>query len=95
MFKPVKKEIRDEIMGKVQEGKFSVRELAEQYGISDKTIYNWIQAKATPEINLVEVNRLKRENEELKRIIGIVALQLEREKKGKPGPLSKRQATNR
>jgi len=95
MFKPVKKEIRDEIMGKVQEGKFSVRELADQYGISDKTIYKWIQEKATPEINLVEVNRLKRENEELKRIIGIVTLQLEREKKGKPGPLSKRQTTNR
>ena len=90
MFKPVKKEIRDEIMGKVQEGKFSVRELADQYGISDKTIYNWIRAKATPEINLVEINRLKRENEDLKRIIGIVTLQLEREKKGKAGPLSKR-----
>jgi len=95
MFKPVKKEIRDEIMGKVQEGKFAVRELADQYGISDKTIYNWIREKATPEINLVEVNRLKRENEELKRIIGIVTLQLEREKKGKPGPLSQRQTTNR
>jgi len=90
MFKPVKKEIREEIMVKVQEGKFSVRELADQYGISDKTIYSWIREKATPEINLVEINKIKRENEELKRIIGIVTLQLEREKKGKPGPLSKR-----
>ena len=90
MFKPIKKEIREEIMGKVQEGKYSVRELANQYGISDKTIYGWISSKATPEINLVEINRLRRDNEELKRIIGIVTLQLEREKKGKSGPLSKR-----
>lgn len=90
MFKPVKKEIREEILAKVQEGKFSVKALATQYGISDKTIYTWLRQKVAPDISLVEVNRLKRENDELKRIIGIVTLQLEREKKGKLGPLSPR-----
>lgn len=90
MFKAVPKEIRDEIMVKVKEGKHSVPELAKQYGISDKTIYGWIRKEATPEFNLVEYNRLKRENEELKRIIGIVTLDLEREKKGKPSILRNR-----
>ena len=95
MFKAVPKETKDEILSKVKEGKYSVTKLAEQYGISDKTIYYWIRQLATPEISLVEMNRLKRENDELKRIIGIVTLELEREKKGKPGPLSRRQKIDR
>ncbi len=90
MFKAIPKEVREEVLSKVKEGKHSVTKLAEQYGISDKTIYHWIRQIAAPDISLVEVNRLKRENEELKRIIGIVTLELEREKKGKPGPLSRR-----
>jgi hypothetical protein len=32
------KEIKDEILGKVAEGKFKVTQLAEQYAISDKTM---------------------------------------------------------
>ncbi len=90
MFKVIPKETRDEILSKVKQGEFSVRQLAEQYGISDKSIYAWIRQRATPEISLVEVNRLKRENEELKRIIGIITLDLERGKKGRAGPLSRR-----
>jgi len=90
MFKAVPKETKDEILSKVKEGKYSVPKLAEQYGISDKTIYHWLRQLATPDVSLVEINRLRRENEELKRIIGIVTLELERKKKGKLGPLSRR-----
>lgn len=90
MFKRISKEIREEIMGKVAEGKFSVPKLAEQYAISDKTIYSWLRNSTDgTNISAIEYNKLKRENDELKRIIGIVTLQLEREKKGKPGPLSR------
>lgn len=88
MFKRIPTEIKEEILSKVKEGKYKVPELAEQYGISEKTIYHWIRMKAeNSDISLIQVNRLKRENDELKRIIGIIALQLEREKKGKRGPL--------
>jgi len=81
MFKPVKKEIREEILSKVKEGKYSVPELAKQYGISDVTIYAWLKKKSPNQVSLVEYNKLKRQNEELKRIIGEVTLGLEREKK--------------
>lgn len=82
MFKAVPKEIKEEILTKVRGGQ-KVAALANQYGISDKTVYTWLARLVTPEITLVEYNRLKRENEELKRIIGIVALDLETEKKRK------------
>ncbi len=89
MFKRISKEIKDEILGKVAEGKFSVPKLAEQYAISDKTIYSWLRNSTDgANISAVEFNKLRRENDELKRIIGIVTLQMEREKKGKAGPLA-------
>jgi len=81
MFKPVKKEIREEILAKVKEGKYSVPELAKQYGVSDVTIYAWLKKESPAKVSLVEYNKLKRQNEELKRIIGEITLGLEREKK--------------
>lgn len=82
MFKAVPKQIKEEVLVKVKAGE-KVADLAQQYGISDKTVYTWLAKLVTPEISLVEYNRLKRENEELKRIIGIMALDLELEKKRK------------
>jgi DNA invertase Pin-like site-specific DNA recombinase len=82
MFKTVPKEIKEEIQRKVKEGE-KVTELAKIYGLSDKTIYRWMQNQIKPEISLIEHRRLKAENEELKRILGMVMLELERKKKGK------------
>lgn len=76
MQKIISKEIRNEILSKVQKGD-RVVDLAKQYGISDKTVYNWIR-KSTGEdvISVVKYNRLKRENQELKRLIGELTLTL-------------------
>lgn len=82
MFKAVPKEIKEEILAKIKEGQ-KAPALASQYGISDKTIYNWLAKSVTPEVSILEHNRLKRENEELKRIIGMMALDIELEKKRK------------
>jgi len=82
MFKPISKEIREEIIAKVKEGQ-KVLSLASQYGISDKTIYQWLARLATPQITWVKYNRLRKENEELKRIIGMMALDIEQGKKRK------------
>ena len=80
MFKRVPKETKEEILIKVKGG-MSVAEAATQYGISTATIYAWIANQVRPEITVLEYNRLKKENEELKRIIGIITLDLERGKK--------------
>ncbi len=82
MFRAVPKQIKEEVLVKIKEGQ-KVADLAKQYGISDKTVYTWLAKSVTPEVSLVEYNRIKRENEELKRIIGIMALDLELEKKRK------------
>lgn len=82
MFKRVPLETKSEILEKVKSG-MSVSDAARQYAVSDKTIYAWIANQTKPEISLIEHNRLRKENEELKRIIGIITLELERGKKNR------------
>jgi len=82
MFKKVPIKIKEEILLKIKSGS-TVAETADQYGISPKTIYSWLRNQVKPEISIMEYNRLKRDNEELKRIIGIITLELERGKKNR------------
>lgn len=56
---------------------------AEEFGLSRNTIYGWVSpgrnSKADP--GIMELSRLRRENAELKQIIGGMTLSTEREKK--------------
>lgn len=83
MFKKVPTQTKEEILAKIKAGA-AVSEAAEQYGISPKTIYTWLRNQVRPEISFIQYSRLKRENEELKRIIGLITLELERGKKNQP-----------
>ena len=83
MAKRVSKEIKAEILGKVKAGQ-RVVELAAQYGISDKSIYGWLrQETGEAVVSALEYNRLKRENEELKRLVGELTLNMHVQKKSK------------
>ena len=82
MFKAVPKATKEEILSKIKNGE-KVMDVGSQYGVSPKTIYTWLRNQITPQASVIELNRLKRENEELKRIIGLVTLELERGKKNR------------
>jgi transposase-like protein len=73
-------EVKQEIMGRVKQGEKVVK-LAEQYGISEKTIYYWLRSTVSNGVSMVEHNKLKRENDDLKAIIGALMVELERGKK--------------
>lgn len=93
MFKRIPIETKNEILNKVKNGE-AVAEVAKQYAISTKTIYTWLSNESRPEISVLEYNRLKRENEELKRIIGLITLELERGKKNYSHQKQPRQKVN-
>lgn len=77
----IPKEKRDEILSKARAGE-KVIDLTSQYGISDKTIYGWIRVDSSDDVvSLLKYNKLKRENEELKWLIGELTLDLKRKKK--------------
>ena len=81
MLSKVPKATRLEIIAKVHAGE-KVAALAAQYGISDKTIYYWLRADTSEEVvSVLKYNKLKRENEELKWLVGEITLDLKREKK--------------
>lgn len=83
MRRRIPKEIKDEILGKVQAGE-RVAELAEQYAVSTKTIYGWLrQDTGEAVVSMLQYNKLKRENEELKRLIGELTLNIHLKKKSK------------
>ena len=74
--KVVPKEIKNEILAKVKGGE-KVADLARQYGISDKSVYTWLhQDPGDQVISIIQYNRLKREHEELKKLIGELSLKL-------------------
>ena len=76
MSKPqaVKKEIREELLKKVREG-MSVKDAAERYGVSTASIYNWLGRKADGKSEILELSRLKRENEALYQLVGRLTYQ--------------------
>jgi len=77
----IPKEIKDEVLAKAKSGE-KVSALADQYGISDKTIYTWLRMDTGEAVvSVVKYNRLKRENEELKRLVGELTLNMSLGKK--------------
>ncbi len=73
-------EVKSEILDKVKAGE-RVPAIAAQYGISEKTIYYWLRMKALGAVSLLEHNRLKKENQQLKEIIGILTFEIQKSKK--------------
>jgi len=77
----IAKEIKDEIINKLKHDGLSVMDAAKQYGISDKTIYNWLGTKAKGSVSLLEFNRIKKENDQLKQLIGDITLKFSAQEK--------------
>lgn len=81
MHRRIPKEIRDEVLAKARAGE-RVIALAEQYGISTKTIYAWLSKDSGEDvISVLKYNKLKRENQELKRLLGEITLEMSLGKK--------------
>lgn len=75
-------EVKQEILEKVKSGE-KVADLSKRYGVNNRTIYAWLKRTVTGNVSLIEFNRLKKENLELKAIAGALVFQLERLKKKK------------
>ena len=73
-------EVKNEIILKVKGG-VKLAELSRQYGVSEQTIYSWLKQKVEGNVSVLEHTKLKKENEQLKQIIGFLTLELEKTKK--------------
>lgn len=74
------RDVKQEILDKVKSG-LSVKKAAEQYGVSDRTIYAWLKKGVTDNVSALEFGKLKKENQVLKEIVGGLTIELEKLKK--------------
>jgi len=83
MFKPIPKPIRDKILHSIKHEGLSVSDAGRKYTVSPKTIYTWLRKEVEHNISILEHNRIKRENEALKKLVGELMLNQEKLKKNK------------
>jgi transposase-like protein len=74
-------EIKEQVINRIKNDGISVIDVAKDHGISTKTIYNWLGAKASGNVSLLEYNKLKKENETLKQLLGEITLKMSMDKK--------------
>lgn len=85
MSKRINEETKQIIIEKIRSEGLSVPKASEEFGLSKNTIYSWIGTKAKGEPSILEMAKVKRENAELKQIIGGLTLNMERGKKNRAG----------
>lgn len=77
----VSQEVRDQIVKRIREEGVSVAQAAEEHGLKPRAIYQWIAKGVTAPPSILEIARLKRENQALKEVIGELTLEMSLAKK--------------
>ena len=78
---PVPADVKRQILDRVKEGGVSISQIAEEHGLSNRTIYGWLSKGASSAPSWLELNKLKKENIALKELLGKVMLEVEISKK--------------
>lgn len=74
-------DVKRQILDRIKEGGISISQIADEHGISNRTIYGWLSKGASSAPSWLELNKLKRENAALKELLGRVMLETELSKK--------------
>lgn len=77
----VTKEVKDQILKRIKEDGIPIAQLALEHGLKHHTIYQWISRSITAPPSILELAKLKRENQALKELIGELTMELKMSKK--------------
>lgn len=78
----IRPDIKAQILKRLKEDGVPVAKLAEEHGISTRTIYGWLsRGAASSQPSLLAYAKLKKENQMLKELVGNLTLYLDKEKK--------------
>ncbi|OGG54089.1 hypothetical protein A2851_03510 [Candidatus Kaiserbacteria bacterium RIFCSPHIGHO2_01_FULL_53_29] len=69
-------EVREQIISRIKNDGVSVAQAAKEHGVSEPTIYGWLGGKAKGAPSMLEYVKLKRERDELLRLVGEITLKL-------------------
>ena len=77
----VSKEVKEQIIKRIKEDGLPVSQVASEHGLKPRTIYQWIAKGVTAPPSILEISKLKRENQALKELIGQITLEMSLTKK--------------
>jgi transposase-like protein len=80
--KPTDPKLRAEIVRKIRDEGLSVSKASAQYSISSKSIYTWLRDGVVDNNRnlILELNRLRKENEQLYKLLGRATAEMNRPK---------------
>jgi transposase-like protein len=69
-------EVKEQVISRIKNDGVTVSQAAKDHGVSEATIYTWIGAKTEGGPSVIEFARLKKENDELLKMVGLLTLKL-------------------
>jgi len=66
MSKRIEQAIKDRVIDKLKSDGLTVKQASTEFGLSPNTIYGWLGTRATGDPSVMEIAKLRRENNELK-----------------------------
>lgn len=76
-------EIKEQIIGRIKNDGLTIKQVAQEHGIPESTVATWIARKIEGQPSLGEIIKLKKENDQLKQLIGDITLKLSETQKKK------------
>ena len=74
-------ELKEQILQRIRTEGISASRAAKEHGVSTHSIYGWLKKTVEMPSNILQINKLKRENDDLKRLLAEAMLMQERSKK--------------
>lgn len=74
-------DLREQIINRIKNEGVSIKQVAEEHGITDRAIYNWLNKGVGGVPSALDYAKLRRENQSLKEMLGEVTLELKRAQK--------------
>ncbi len=74
-------DVREQIINRIRNEGVSIKQAADDHGITDRTIYHWLNKGVGGVPSTLDYAKLKRENQALKEMLGEVTMELKRAQK--------------
>lgn len=76
----VSKEVKEQILKRIRDEGIPVAQAAKEHGLANNTIYGWL-GKSIDRPSVLEMAKLRRENQMLKELLGQITLEMHLAKK--------------
>lgn len=79
----VASEVKEQIINRIKNDGLTIKQVAEEHGIPESTIATWIARRVDGQPSLGDLIKIKKENDQLKMLLGEITLKLSETQKKK------------